>query len=39
MRMRSFIIAFVLTALITGSVVYMFSAGPQQHTENVAAKP
>jgi hypothetical protein len=38
MRMRSFLIAFVLTALITGAVVYTINTGPEQHIENVAAK-
>lgn len=32
--MKRFIIAFLLTAVVTGAVVYTFMTGPQQHTEN-----
>ena len=31
--MRRFIIAFLLTALVTGAVVYTFATGDRNHTQ------
>jgi hypothetical protein len=31
--MRRFVIAFLLTALVTAAVVYTFSTGRQDHTQ------
>jgi CHASE3 domain sensor protein len=33
--MRRFIIAFLLTALVTGAVVYTFATGRENHTQDV----